>query len=432
MYAPVDGAPRSPRPVAIDLYCGAGGLSLGMEKAGFDILGAAEYDPIHALTHKFNFPDAPMLCSDLTDVDPRTIRDLAEQGWAASGRAGKLEIDAIVGGPPCQGFSVGGVRDSEDERNAQLVSFVRVVVALRPKTFLLENVAGLLEPRFDELRQTVRDMLERVGGYRISGLDRPVNAVDFGVPQSRRRLLIVGSLSEVPEIQPAGHDRTSVRDALDGLPDVATYRRLLKRDHVELSARDLARLYATESRYARRLSGLEPAPLDFGYPRRRPVSLLTNSLRTVHSAQTIRRFSRTAPGSVEKISRLYRLDMDGVSRTLRAGTGSDRGSHTSPRPIHPTRSRVITVREGARLHGYPDWFRFHATNWHGHRQLGNSVPPDLAAAAGRAMLKSIGVVPRHPDRGDVANFGDEGWLVMSRAEAMRVMESHRTSSLRGF
>ena len=93
------------------------------------------------------------------------------------------------------------------------------------------------------------------------------------------------------------------------------------------------------------------------------------------------------------MSRFLRLHPEGICNTLRAGTASDRGAHTSPRPIHPKLARVITVREAARLHGYPDWFRFHATKWHGFRQIGNSVPPPLARAVAASLLTADGVSP---------------------------------------
>src|SRR5690606_27747231 len=107
---------------------------------------------------------------------------------------------------------------------------------------------------------------------------------------------------------------------------------------------------------------------------------------------------------------------DGISNTLRAGTASDRGAHTAPRPIHPTLPRVITVREAARLHGYPDWFRFHATKWAGFREVGNSVPMALGRAVGRELLKADGVTP---SRGELAQLGDPALLRFNASEAQR-------------
>ena len=98
---------------------------------------------------------------------------------------------------------------------------------------------------------------------------------------------------------------------------------------------------------------------------------------TEHAPQTIKRFSETEPGKQETVSRYYRLAWDRTAPTLRAGTGSDRGSYQAARPIHPEEPRVITVREAARLQGFPDWFMFHPTKWHSHRMIGNSVSPHI-------------------------------------------------------
>lgn len=403
------------RPLAMDLYAGAGGLSLGMDQAGFDVIAAAEFDPIHALTHRFNFPQTPVLCRDLSEERVEKISTAlstaAKASWHEQHPGADFPgIDAIVGGPPCQGFSVGGVRDPIDDRNSQLLRFVDLVVHMQPKVFCLENVAGILEPRFEGLRKEALRRLTIDGGYAVEGFDLAVNAKDFGVPQSRRRVLIMGSrVSDAPRLSPHNQAVVTVREALEGLPNLAQYRNLLFTDEVLLHDDDVLQLRSVRSAYARRLAGLEIESFDRSWPRIYDDAVLTNSLRTVHTPKTVQRFSRTGQGAVERVSRLFRLDPEGQARTLRAGTGTDRGSHTSPRPIHPEKNRVITVREAARLHGYPDWFRFHGTNWHGHRQVGNSVPPPLAAAAGRALVEALGMtVNRRP--ASRLPLGDPEWL----------------------
>lgn len=414
---------QSSRPTVIDLYAGAGGLSLGMEQAGFDVAVAAEFDPVHALTHRFNFPHTPVLSEDLSADSPRVIAERLLN----LGLIGEQGLDAIVGGPPCQGFSTGGVRDESDERNGQLHRFVDLVLELRPKVFCLENVAGLLERRFDHLRTNAVHRLEDAG-YTISGHQSPVDAKSFGVPQSRRRVLIMGAREgyPTPKITISDVSSTTVADAFDGLPSIAAYGRLLAADSVVLNDDDYQALLNAKSPYARILSGIDAAGDDFSPRRVHDQRTLTNSLRTVHRPKSVQRFSRTQQGKVEKVSRLFRLSEVGVSRTLRAGTGTDRGSHTSPRPIHPVKNRVITVREAARLHGYPDWFRFHGTNWHGHRQVGNSVPPPLARAAGRALMDSLGVRPSMPSD-DPINLGDPLWLLQSLTEASRTLNEQIAS-----
>jgi DNA (cytosine-5)-methyltransferase 1 len=125
----------------------------------------------------------------------------------------------------------------------------------------------------------------------------------------------------------------------------------------------------------------------------------------------------TPAGSTEPISRFLKLDPDGVCNTLRAGTDSARGAFTSPRPIHPHYPRVITVREAARLHSYPDWFRFHATKWHGFRQIGNSVPPLLGRAVAAQIVAALGIEPSRPV--DALPLGTEAPLNYTMADAVK-------------
>lgn len=405
----------------MDLFSGAGGMSLGLEQAGFDVVVAVEYDPVHAATHAYNFPRCETLCRDASTLTGKDVMTAAEAGFRRlrPGSEWPGVIDAVVGGPPCQGFSAGGKREDGDERNALLLEFVRLVEEIKPRTICLENVAGLLETKFDEVREEAFARL-RTAGYSLSGTDRPINAVHYGVPQARRRVVVLGALSaSAPERPTPIPVEVTVREALDGLPSPIAYAGLDKTDVAVLSAEDVARRNSTQSAYARRLADLAGSPGDKSRPRLWNPSRVTGFRRTTHTAQTVERFAETTPGSVEPKSRLYRLPLDGPSRTLRAGTGSERGAHTSPRPIHPTEDRVITVREAARLHGYPDWFRFHTTNWHGHRQVGNSVPPPLACAAGLALIRSLGNTPvtlRAP-----LALGDATLLTLSRTAALPVM-----------
>jgi DNA (cytosine-5)-methyltransferase 1 len=418
----------SERPVVVDVFAGAGGLSLGFEQAGFEVAAAVEYDPIHALAHRYNFPNSEVLCRDVRRVHAADIHAAAASGVARTKRykADVPQIDVLIGGPSCQGFSSGGRRDDDDERNELLLHFVRLVCEVGPRAFVLENVPGLLEPRFKDFRTSAFDQLRRAG-YSLTGTDRWVDASDFGVAQVRKRVIVIGLRDGTPHDLVANESRAkwTVRDAFDGLPKIEDYPELLYGDSVELRKNDRRRRERTESTYARELSGLSEVR-DLSRPRIWNESLTTNSLRTVHSAETIRRFVATEPGATEPVSRFYRLLLDSPSRTLRAGTGSERGAHTSPRPIHPIHPRVITVREAARLHGYPDWFRLASTNWHGHRQVGNSVPPPLAKAAAEIVMAALGRRPRKL----IAKLplGDISWLA-TRPDAAAKIVSARPSEL---
>jgi len=389
------------RPIAIDLFSGAGGMSLGLEQAGFDVVAAVEYDPVHAATHAFNFPECETICASVSEVNGQSIRSRAN--------IGSRTVDLVVGGPPCQGFSTIGKRDVLDARNNLVMDFQRLVVELNARSFIMENVPGMAmgaqHAVLAELsRRFVRD------GYKVLQYTL-INAVSFGVPQRRKRLFLVGSrIGEKLPILPTGSFEScpTVWDAIGDLPDIEDYSELLTRDWVKAK-------YFAPSPYAAELRGDVPAITDFSYGRKWDPNILTSSARTVHTAESIRRFRRTRPGEIEPISRFLRLDPYGYSNTLRAGTDSKRGAHTSPRPIHPTEPRVITVREGARLHSFPDWFRFHETKWHGFRQVGNSVAPQVGRAVGASLLTSLGYSPARPRR--TMSLGDDSLLSLSMTEA---------------
>ncbi|SAL37579.1 DNA-cytosine methyltransferase [Caballeronia sordidicola] len=388
------------RPVGIDLFAGAGGLSLGFEQAGFDIVAAVEIDPIHCATHEYNFPGSKTICASVVDVTGEEIRALAELG--------NRDIEVVFGGAPCQGFSLMGKRALDDPRNKLVFHYVRIVRELNPKYCVFENVKGLTlgahRKFLDELIAALHD-----AGYDVLMPYKVLNAAEFGVPQDRRRLFLVGTRrGEVPPHYPEPTGRVTVREAIADLPNADLFDELKVQDSVAVD-------WVTHASYARRLRGLEADADDFSYPREFDSDILTASMRTVHTELSKNRFTETKCGDTEPISRFRKLDPEGICNTLRAGTDSARGAFTSPRPIHPVFPRVITVREAARLHSYPDWFRFHITKWHGFRQIGNSVPPLLARAVGREILQAMGIVATKPSQSFVLRDSKILGLDMSAA-----------------
>jgi len=402
------------KPLGVDLFAGAGGLSLGFEQAGFDVAAAVEYDPIHCATHEFNFPDCAAICRSVADIDGKYIRD--------NSRIGNRTVDVLFGGAPCQGFSMIGKRALDDPRNSLVHHFVRLVVELKASYFVFENVRGLT---VGEHRKFLDEIMAefRKNGYRVVEDYRVLNAVDYGVPQDRQRLFLLGArkgfpLPEYPEPTHAVNGESgsgnlfrrstpTVWDALRDIPEADDFEELLHRDWVKAKFKK-----ATD--YSASLRGEESDPDDYSTPRRFDSSLLTSSLRTIHTDLSRKRFCETAPGDTEPVSRFHKLDPKGVCNTIRAGTASDRGAFTSPRPIHPHSPRCITVREAARLHSYPDWFRFHVTKWHGFRQIGNSVPPLLA----RAVASKIHEAFSAPQKSDLPIAqGDASLLSFAMSEA---------------
>ncbi len=390
------------RPVAVDLFAGAGGFSLGIEQAGFDVLVAVERDPVHAATYSFNFPLTEVLCADAAIMTGQLIKEAADRAYkahqASSGRDWNGQIDLVFGGPPCQGFSIIGKRLVNDERNSLVSQFCRLVTELSPRYFVMENVPGMAVGEHNYWVSQLKTRFE-TAGYQVRW--QILNAADFGVPQKRRRLFLIGTtdnvfpvcFSELPFIKPV-----MVRDAIADLPDLDDFPELLKTDEVLLNKSQLLAMKQKTSQYATLLRSSPSKDMDnLAYPRLWHPRLLTSSLRTLHSEKCICRFEMTLPNKQEPTSRLRRLDLNGLCPTLRAGTGAEHGSYTSPRPIHPTLPRVISVREAARLHSFPDWFRFHRTKWHGFRQVGNAVPPLLARGVGHQIVAALRVIPSLPE-----------------------------------
>jgi len=357
-------------------------MSLGFEQAGFHVAAAVDADPVHVATHSSNFPDCCTVQADLALVSGEELRDQL--------RLGSTHIDVVIGGPPCGGFSMIGKRRTDDPRNELLLHFARLVGELRPSCFVAENVEGLLR---GPARRVLEDFLSRVGdaGYSVVSPPVSLDASDFGVPQTRRRVFIVGSrLSSWAFSYPKpviGADgtaqRTTVWDGIGDLPNVDDIEELIEGDVY------YGELGEPQSTYAKILRS-ERRHTDDGSSREAEApDGLSGCLRTAHRPATVERFAATEPGRYEPRSRFYRLARDRTSHTLRAGTNRAHGSFTAPRPIHPVHPRCITVREGARLQSFPDWFRFHPTKWHGFRQVGNAVPPLLARAVASAVRERL-------------------------------------------
>lgn len=409
---------QSRRPIAVDLFAGAGGMTLGFERAGFDVLAAVEIDPIHCAVHEYNFPLWSVFCEDISTISGEFIRHHSN--------IKNQEIDVVFGGPPCQGFSLIGKRLLEDPRNLLVFHFVRIVSELQPKYFVFENVKGMASGKHQTFIQELINKFEYYG-YQVRQPYQVLNAAYYGVPQKRERLFLLGCREDLvlpnypePSFKPPNSkvsklyshlpQTPTVREALQDLPNVEDYPELTQQDWADVC-------FDKPSHYAKMLRGIAKNANDYSYPRQYNSQRLTSSLRTEHTVASIERFASTPPGKTEPISRFHKLDPDGLCNTLRAGTPSNRGAYTSPRPIHPFTPRCITVREAARLHSYPDWFRFHVTKWHGFRQVGNSVPPLLAQAIATEIFKLLNIQPQKPQ--NKIKLGDEAFLRFDLSQAAK-------------
>lgn len=356
-------------PTVIDLYSGVGGLSLGAARAGFSVIAAAELDRIAISTHAKNFPKTRHLNIDVSSLNGIKLLELA---GIKSG-----ELDGIIGGPPCQGFSTIGHQLADDPRNALFGHFFRLVMEAKPKFFLAENVPGILAEKNSTIREEALKEVKKE--YKL--LDPiVVSANDLGAPTRRKRVFFIGydpkrvndldysdlrGASKIPRIV-VGH-------ALKGLPSIRSdwaseeqgWRKTKEMPNDEFFSRVTDRI-----------------PLGIGdistIEQYKEKNIVSGCLGTVHEKHVVERFNALRHGEKDPISKASRLDPNGFCPTLRAGTASDRGSYQAVRPIHPGSPRVITPREAARLQGFPDWFLFHPTKWHAFRQIGNSVSPIVA------------------------------------------------------
>ncbi|QYE35234.1 DNA cytosine methyltransferase [Polymorphobacter sp. PAMC 29334] len=415
------------RPIGIDLFAGAGGMSLGFEQAGFDVVAAVEIDAVHAAAHSYNFPDCAVLARSVVGLSGDTIRKAAG--------IGKRKVDVVFGGAPCQGFSLIGQRVLDDPRNSLVREFVRIVVELNASYFVFENVKGLTLGRHKAFLEELIQLFEE-SGYDVQLPWKVLDAADYGVPQHRQRLFIMGAkagkrLPVYPLAVTKPADRVgatdlpvgpSSSDALGDLPDADKFDILSVTDEVVVP------VWRAPSAYARMMRCLSNDAWHFGHVRNWNAVLMTSSARTVHTDISKRRFKAVLPGGVEPISRFYKLHPDGLSNTLRAGTDGTRGAFTSPRPIHYEFARCVTVREMARLHGFPDWFRFNETKWHGARQIGNAVPPPLARAVASEVVRAGRYTPVRP--GAPINLGDTVLLRMDITSACAHFEVAAPRSVR--
>lgn len=349
------------KPIVIDLFAGVGGLSLGFEKAGFKIAIANEFDPSIAKSYEHNHKGTKMVVGDITKLD-------LEETF----KSYKGVTDVIIGGPPCQGFSQKGMRKSiKDPRNFLFKHYVKVVELVRPKYFVMENVPNLLTTEGGFFKKEIYDLFGSLGYHLESGV---LNASDFGVPQNRRRAVIIGKLNEDgPKLPEPLNKTTTIWDAISDL----NY--LNSGEGQEVSEYK----FEPQSEYQRKL--------------RANSTELHNHVSTKHSAVTLKRLAMIPPGAGKEV-----LPADQRTKSIYSGTWTrmktDEISVTittrfdtpsSGKFTHPFLNRALTVREAARIQSFPDDFVFVGTKSSQMKQVGNAVPPLLAQAIAGVIMKDI-------------------------------------------
>lgn len=314
----------------IDLFCGAGGLSFGFDKAGFENIFSVEINPEFAKTYKKNFPSHKLLVEDIRDISNDTVKELV----------GGREIDIIIGGPPCQGFSIAGNIGRtfiDDERNRLFKEFVRFVSEVNPKMFIMENVAAMATHLKGKTIKAIVDSFEHAGmGYKVKW--EVLNTVNYEIAQERRRIVVVGVRADLDtEFSYPTHSTVikTIKDVIGDLPPLASGEQSNIPNHVAMS----------------------------------------------HSKQMLEKMSYIKDGG----------DRYDIPEELRPKSGDVRKyiRYDSTRPsvcvtgdmrkiFHYEQNRALTCRELARIQSFPDSFVFEGKSIQIQQQIGNAVPPKLA------------------------------------------------------
>jgi len=342
---------------AIDLFCGAGGFTSGLVKAGFEVLFAVDNWDVAVETHKLNFGNTMCALADIGNMSCTEV-------FKACGYLMPVDVDLLVGGPPCQGFSIQRIGSDNDIRNNLVIEFARWIERIKPKVFVMENVPGLIGKRGKQLVETFISIVDGAG-YEVKY--EQLNAADFGVPQIRKRVFFVGSLKEAgvsfsfPKPNCEERNWKTVMDAIGDLPEPPDNFRPPENDRLHRRTR-LSKLNL------QRLSLIPPG----GGMQDLPVELRVNC----HKA------------GPDKIGHRYVYGRLAPSKP--AGTITARfDSFTRGKFAHPLSDRNITLREGARLQGFSDTFQFCGTQEEVAAQIGNAVPPRLAELLARTVVKSL-------------------------------------------
>lgn len=355
---------------AIDLFSGAGGLSLGLAQAGIDVVLANEIEPDFAKTYRTNHPDTLMCEGDIANIDFKNeIERLGLNG----------QIDLVAGGPPCQGFSTVGKKDFADPRNSLFSQFLRCVDEVQPSLVLFENVAGFMTMYAGRVYDALLEQLTR-RGYACDA--RIINPIDFGLPQHRKRTIVIGfSGNETIEWPRATYGSTDdlfgqrepLRTLIDAISDLPA-----------IEPGESADSYQSDPKnaYQSRLRG------DCGSLTEHNCANHGERMRSVLASIPPGGSVLDLPESMRPrgyFANTYaRLVANQPSPTITRNFGTP----SSSRCVHPFQNRAMSTREGARLQGFPDGYRFVGSKTSKNLQIGNAVPPLLGRVLGEMLLRT--------------------------------------------
>lgn len=338
----------------IDLFCGCGGLSLGFEHAGYNLLLGIDMWKDALITYEHNHKNGNTYCADLANLKAEDVEE----------KIGHQQVDVIIGGPPCQGFSIAGKRIVDDERNSLYKSFVRMVAHFKPKAFLMENVPNILSIGEGVVRESIlKDFTDL--GYTVNY--KVCLAADYGVPQNRRRAIFIGLLNGESFEFPEATIETPVtcREAISDLPydtipeggayptePQSEYQKLMRKDSTGVHNHDIT----IHTAKTQEIIAMVP---DGGNYKDLPLEL--QNTRKVHIAWT-------------------RLNSSRPSITIDTGHNHH---------FHYEYNRVPTARESARFQSFPDSFVFIGNKTSKLKQIGNAVPPLMAEAIAKALKEQL-------------------------------------------
>ncbi|NBD17104.1 MAG: DNA (cytosine-5-)-methyltransferase [Cyanobacteria bacterium] len=390
------------KPTAISLFCGAGGCSLGFKQADYEILYANDKDSAAIDTYKRNFPDAVCSNEDINNLDFNQV--LKNIGVAPG------DLDMVIGGPPCQGFSTAGTRFWDDPRNHLLKSYVRALDVVRPKWFIMENVEGLLTSNKGKYIHEAAKAFIEIGYFiRIE----KVYSQEYGIPQRRKRVLIVGNRIghnyKLPEatIKVSGqifrNSDITISHAIGTLPKAAK-----SKDELATPLSEPAR-----DKFDLLLRGNAVEITDHYYPAIKGIQL--ERISALRPGQTM----KDLPDHLQHESfrkRANRRVADGTPTEKRGGAPSGLKRLIDNEPsltitgaatrelIHPVENRPLTIREAARIQTFPDDFIFCGTASQKIQQIGNAIPPVLARIFAEHIRDDYGFSGKPHNKGKLLGY----------------------------
>ena len=331
----------------LDFFCGAGGFSLGLVKAGHDLAYGIDNWPPAELTYKSYFGDEKFKKLDLSEVDPKKIKKIL--GIKSN------EIELIVGGPPCQGFSSMGKQIISDPRNKLLLNFAEIISTIRPKFFILENVSAVQGKKFETLLENLKELFEKSGYTNL--LACVLDAQNYNVPQRRKRFFLIGCLSNSTQLS-MPKASTELRNVGEVIMNLVGRENKIP-NHIPMNHNEIVKARLKFIPEGGKLE-LDKLP-----------KMLAYGSRADFKNNKIRNFSHI----------YQRLGRDKVSGTIVPGHNAF--------PIHPTEDRSLTVREAARIQTFPDKMEFFGTRQDQCILVGNAVPVNLSYAFGKHLSNLV-------------------------------------------